>query len=66
MTEGKLAWTNCGGPGTCKPYKVAVSQEKLLVFGFEPQHLCNMAAIIQAQLVFDSWPFITRVNYKYA
>lgn len=25
-----------------------------------------MAAIFQAQLVFDSWPFITRVNYKYA
>lgn len=36
MTEGKLARSNCGGPGTCKPYKVAVSQEKLLLFGFEP------------------------------
>lgn len=72
MTEGNLAAATegVGDPGTCKPYKGAVSRahcgEKLLVFGFDLHHLCSVAGIFQAQLVFDSWPFITRVNYKYA
>lgn len=39
--------------------------EKLSLTGSECYHPFSFAGVFRAQLVFDSWPFITRFNYKY-